>query len=138
MSGEVFHKPSNVRPILTATLCACLATAGCGDKEPPSTRLLECSPKIGDGPHLLLSMDTGRKQFTRVDSGHRSIGALAADRYRYTLDVELAAGKIASIEINRYSGLMSATRSARMGNKIPAWAPTTTWSCSRQAESPKL
>lgn len=83
-------------------------------------------------------MDTGRKQFTRVDSGHRSIGALAVDRYRYALDVELEAGKIASVEIDRYSGLMSATRSARMGNKIPAWAPAVTWSCSSQPESPKL
>ncbi len=83
-------------------------------------------------------MDTGRKQFTRVDSGHRSIGTLAADRYRYTLDVELEAGKIASVEIDRYSGLMSATRSARMGNKIPAWAPAATWSCNSQPESPKL
>lgn len=83
-------------------------------------------------------MDTGRKQYTRVDGGHRSTGALTADRYRYKLDIELAAGKVASVEIDRYSGRMSATRSARMGNTIPAWAPPATWSCSRQAESPKL
>lgn len=138
MSGEVFHKLPNVRPILTVTLCACLATAGCEGKEPPSTRLLECSPRVGDGPHLLLSMDTGRKQFTRVDSGYRSIGALAADRYRYTLDVELEPGKIAFAEINRYSGLMSAVRSARMDKKMPGWAPPAIWSCSSQPERPKL
>lgn len=138
MSGEFLQKLSGGRLIRTAALCACLATAGCRDNEPPSTRLLECSPKVGDGPHLLLSMDTGRRQFTRVDGAHRSIGLLAANRYRYMLDVELEAGKIASVEINRYSGLMSAKRSAWMGRKISAWAPAAVWSCSKQPESPKL
>lgn len=138
MSEEAFQKLSSVRPILMVTLCAFFATAGCADKEPPTTRLLECSSKGGDGPHMLLLIDTGRKQFTRVDSGHKLTGALTADRYRYTLDVELEPGKIAFVEINRFSGLMSATRSARTSKKMPAWVPAATWSCIGQPENPKL
>jgi hypothetical protein len=138
MSGKVLHKLSSVRLIPAVTLCSCLLATGCEGVEPPSTHLLECSSKVSDSPPLLLLMDTGRKKFTRVDSGQKSIGALSADRYRYSLDVELEAGKVAAVEINRYSGFMSATRSAKMGNKMPAWAPTPAWSCSRQPESPKL
>lgn len=138
MSEEALHKLPSARAILMVFLCACFATAGCADKEPPTTRLLECSPKGGDGPHMLLLIDTGRKQFTRVDSGHKWIGALSTDRYRYTLDVELESGKIAFVEINRFSGLMSATRSARMGKKMPVWVPAATWSCIGQPENPKL
>ncbi|GEM_PF-2882595 len=138
MSGKILHKRPSFRLILGVTLCSCLLATGCEGKEPPSSRLLECSPKVGDSSPLLLLMDTGRKQFTRVDSGLNSTGELAANRYVYTFDVELEAGKVAFVKINRYSGLMSAKRSAKMGNKMSAWAPSAVWSCSIQPERPKL